>query len=619
MEGEDRSRLVGFDGSYPLDRPAAVGCWWNTTAVGTSHGGGPGAPGVATIHQHTLGDGGNGHEHGHGHRRSARLAMAGHAVLGGPPARRIDFLADLAALEAVLDDGGLPALRNLRGDFALAYVDPSLSRLVLFRSLTGTRSIYYAHGAGEALRWASDVRRLFATQPGLDDVDVAALPALVTALDLDPARFCYRHVGRLPSGHALVVEGGCLRHVPPEDFAVERNGDLSLAEGAARLAELIGRAADRNLPPRGSLGALMSGGLDSSIAAWEARQGGRAVTGFHWTWPGLATLAQERAACEAVADELGIPLALVDCMEALGPGGDYLASMRASPVPFNHSFFRCLAGTAEAAAAGGISAVATGHLGDALFFTGAPPGPAPRGPGREGPSWWRGRPWRHPRTAITGPPRWDERRVARCAPWLTDQATRAASEAGDFPYPDEHVPPAGRPAYVAVKRNLDAGGELRTGALDGVFLPARVTLHHPFADRDLIEFALGLGDRHRAAWYAGLPLPKVALRAAYLERLPPVVLRRESRSPYLAVAQTFTRRNGRAVWDLLGPRSVLAGLGVVDPPGLRQVLGDEKLRAFCSVALIRAAGVEYWLRGLTGTPPNEFLAHEGQERPACRT
>jgi asparagine synthetase B (glutamine-hydrolysing) len=543
--------------------------------------------------------------------------MVGSAALDGSPACRIDSLADLPVLEAVLDDGGLPALRRLRGDFALAYVDPSLSRLVLFRSLTGTRSIYYVHRTGHALLWASDVRRLFATEPGLGDVDVLALPALVTALDLDPARSCYRAVRRLPSGHALVVEDGRLRHVPPDDFAVESNGDLSLAECAPRLAELIGRAADRNLPPRGSLGALMSGGLDSSIAAYEARRDGRAVTGFHWTWPGLATLAQERAACKAVAAELGIPLALLDFMESLGPGGDYLASMQASPVPFNHSFYRCLAGTAEAAAAHGISAVATGHLGDALFHTGAPPDPAHSGTGQEAPVWWLGRPWRRP--SRPDPPRWDERRVARCAPWLTDEATRAASEAGDFPYPDEHVPPDSRQAYVAVKRNLDAGGELRTGALGGAFLPARVTLHHPFADRDLIEFALGLSDRHRSVWYAGLPLPKVALRAAYLERLPPMVLRRESRSPYLAVAQTFTRRNTRVLWDLLGPRSMLAGLGIVDPPGLRRVLGDEKLRAFCSVALVRAAGVEYWLRRLTGTAPNPSLAHDGEEWSACRS
>ncbi len=614
MEGEDRRRLVGFDGAYPLDRAAAVECRWSTTVPGTTDGGGPGTPGVAALRQDTLGAGGD----ERGRRGSARLALVGSAALDGSPGRRIDALADLAGLQAVLDDGGLPALRRLRGDFALAYVDPSLSRLVVFRSLTGTRSVYYVHQAGHALWWASDVRRLFATEPGLGDVDVGVLPALVTALDLDPARSCYGAVRRVPSGHALVVEGGRLEHLPPDDFAVESNGDLSLAEGALRLGELIGRAAERHLPPQESLGALMSGGLDSSIAALEARRGGRAVTGFHWTWPGLATLAQERASCEAVAAELGIPLALLDFTESLGPGGDYLASMRASPVPFNHSFFRCMAGTAEAAAAHGLAAVATGHLGDALFHTGAPPDPAYSGTGRQAPSWWDRRPWRRP-SSRPDPPRWDERRVARCAPWLTDQATRAASGAGDYPYSDEHVPPASRQAYVAVKRSLDAGGELRTGALEGAFLPARVTLHHPFADRDLIEFSLGLSDRHRSVWYGGLPLPKVALRAAYLDRLPPVVLRRESRSPYLAVAQTFTRRNTGALWDLLGPRSLLAGLGIVDPPGLRRVLGDEKLRAFCSVALVRAAGVEYWLRGLTGMVPNPSLAPDGEEPSTCRS
>jgi hypothetical protein len=119
-----------------------------------------------------------------------------------------------------------------------------------------------------------------------------------------------------------------------------------------------------------------------------------------------------------------------------------------------------------------------------------------------------------------------------------------------------------------------------------------------YPTRELIELALSLSSHQRCRLYAGTPISKLPMRAAYLDRLPPSVVRRESRAPYIAVAESFARNNRDQLWRLLGQGSRLGELGVVKSPAMRATLESPARLKASAGALVRTAGVELWLRGL---------------------
>jgi len=107
--------------------------------------------------------------------------------------------------------------------------------------------------------------------------------------------------------------------------------------------------------------------------------------------------------------------------------------------------------------------------------------------------------------------------------------------------------------------------------------------------------------------YAGRRLSKVALRAAYLKRLPTDILSREFKTPYVAVTATMVRRNRRYLTDLLGPESMLASLSVTSHAAIADALNAERDNRDRSELLMRMAAVELWLRKLAAHPVPQRL------------
>ncbi len=119
------------------------------------------------------------------------------------------------------------------------------------------------------------------------------------------------------------------------------------------------------------------------------------------------------------------------------------------------------------------------------------------------------------------------------------------------------------------------------------------------------EFCLSLASHHRTRFFAGFQITKVLLRLAYLGDLPPAVISRDARSPYSAVAEHYFRSNPHEASEIFSEHSQLAQLGIIDARHIQTIIANPVQLQHHSRSLLRAVGVEMWLRTLAQQPiPN---------------
>ncbi|MHC4949054.1 MAG: asparagine synthase (glutamine-hydrolyzing) [Planctomycetota bacterium] len=160
---------------------------------------------------------------------------------------------------------GADCVRRLRGMFAFAIWDERARRLFAARDRLGQKPFYYAADGG-TLRFGSEIKALLAGDPGLAELDVAALDQYLTLRVVAPPRSMFRRIRKLPPGHALTFDLD--RGVEIErywDLAYEPKLDGSddelLAELETRMVECLRLHLVSDVP----VGAFMSGGLDSTL------------------------------------------------------------------------------------------------------------------------------------------------------------------------------------------------------------------------------------------------------------------------------------------------------------------------------------------------------------------
>jgi asparagine synthase (glutamine-hydrolysing) len=185
------------------------------------------------------------------------LTRRGHEIRG---------TGDTPVIPHLYEEHGRRFVEHLSGMFAVAVWDRGRERLVLARDRVGKKPLLWTRLADGSLAFASELKALLRL-PGLHvEVDPDAIDAYL-ALQYVPGGTGLVGIEKLPPGHVLVAEG--------ESVRVERYARLepsnSLLHGAgeagwlALVRERVETAVRRRLISDVPLGALLSGGLDSSI------------------------------------------------------------------------------------------------------------------------------------------------------------------------------------------------------------------------------------------------------------------------------------------------------------------------------------------------------------------
>src|SRR5919107_4489463 len=201
---------------------------------------------------------------------------------------------------------GIDALvRKIRGMFAFGLWDARERKLFLVRDRLGVKPLLYAARPDGSLAFASTARAL--CRAGFAGaIDERAVAEFLEFGYVTDDRSIYEGVRKVPAATVLEwSEGGGVKSreywAPP---TAERESKLSFDEAVEEAERLFVRAVETRLQADVPVGALLSGGVDSSLVCWAVARLGGDVTAYTVGAPGDPS--DESADARATAAALGV-------------------------------------------------------------------------------------------------------------------------------------------------------------------------------------------------------------------------------------------------------------------------------------------------------------------------
>lgn len=172
------------------------------------------------------------------------------------------------ALKAYLQ-WGIDCLKRFVGMFAIALWDSKKKCLFLARDRFGIKPLYYS-SLGETLLFASELKALMAFKAFKRNVDMDAIPLFLHYQYVPAPRTIFENTYKLLPGHYLVHDGEKFTSHSFWEYPgiIEQNGPLKPEDENEQLKELdrlLTQAVSDRLVSDVPLGALLSGGIDSSV------------------------------------------------------------------------------------------------------------------------------------------------------------------------------------------------------------------------------------------------------------------------------------------------------------------------------------------------------------------
>ena len=173
---------------------------------------------------------------------------------------------DTEVLPHLYEQHGPAFVEKLRGKFGLIVWDGPRRRAVIARDRLGVKPLYWAI-ADDCVVFASELKSVLASGLVGTSLDMDALDAYLTLGYIPAPQTPLRDVRKLVPGTTLVVEHGEVRETPywhyptPDPEHPARDVD----EYADELLEILREAVQLRLMSDVPLGAMLSGGLDSSL------------------------------------------------------------------------------------------------------------------------------------------------------------------------------------------------------------------------------------------------------------------------------------------------------------------------------------------------------------------
>ncbi|MBI4847307.1 MAG: asparagine synthase (glutamine-hydrolyzing) [Nitrospirae bacterium] len=172
---------------------------------------------------------------------------------------------DTETIVHLYEEYGIDCLKHLNGQFAFAIWDKNKDTFFIARDRAGIRPLFYTLTDG-ALIFASEIKSLFLDSRVRRELDPHALDQIFTFWMPLPPRTVFKNIHELPAGHFMTVAKGQVkkeRYWDP-DFTPETHIKTE-EEYAGQLRELLIDATRLQLRADVSVGAYLSGGIDSSV------------------------------------------------------------------------------------------------------------------------------------------------------------------------------------------------------------------------------------------------------------------------------------------------------------------------------------------------------------------
>ncbi len=173
--------------------------------------------------------------------------------------------ADAEVVLHAYEEWGPDCLERFNGMFAFALYDRKRRRLFAARDRLGIKPFHYAELPGGGLAFASEIKSLLAHPDVAREASPEAAALFVTYRYLPSPHTLFRGINKLPPGHRLLADDTGHRVEMWWDVELRRPWTGSYEEAREALRERLRDAVRERLMSDVPLGALLSGGLDSSV------------------------------------------------------------------------------------------------------------------------------------------------------------------------------------------------------------------------------------------------------------------------------------------------------------------------------------------------------------------
>jgi asparagine synthase (glutamine-hydrolysing) len=253
-------------------------------------------------------------------------------------------------------------LNLVRGDFALAVVDPNVPRALVATDRFAARRMHVAQTAREIL-FGTVLDPIVAAEPAFARVSIEAIYRYLYYYAIPSPFTIYAGIQRLEPAQACVCTPTTtqLQRYWAPDFRAK--ADYRFEDARQELFEVLESAVGRVCGRDGKVGAFLSGGLDSStVVGLMARQGGQSC--FHVSFD--AASFDESAYAQRAAEWFG--LALHDIRLRPSDAFDILTDLtRHFDEPFGNSSAIPATLCARRARELGVTTMLAGDGGDEIF------------------------------------------------------------------------------------------------------------------------------------------------------------------------------------------------------------------------------------------------------------
>jgi asparagine synthase (glutamine-hydrolysing) len=257
---------------------------------------------------------------------------------------------------------GPSALARLNGIFSVAMLDSTAGELFLARDPLGVKPLVYAERNDEVW-FASELRALLAMGAPTGGPDLVALAQFLSFLWIPDPRTPYAGVRSIEPGTVVrwTADGSSTSRycepLHPVESPPEISPEQAVEELRARFAEAVRRQLLSDVP----IALMASGGVDSSLIWWAARESIERAYTIDWAdTTGGERLSEDTATVRILSDLLGTPVTYVageDVPDRLPRAGDLFADPA-------HDLARSIS---RQAAGDGFKVLLSGQGGDELF------------------------------------------------------------------------------------------------------------------------------------------------------------------------------------------------------------------------------------------------------------
>jgi asparagine synthase (glutamine-hydrolysing) len=171
---------------------------------------------------------------------------------------------DTETIVHAYEEFGLDCVARLHGMFGFAIWDSPRQRLLLARDRAGKKPLYYTQVDGDIL-FASEIKSLLCHPHIKRAADTQALADFLSVRYVPAPATLFKNVYKVLPGHWLLCENGSIRQECYWDYTFGKTENLPEEEYLKGIRQHIHRAVEERMMADVPVGAMLSGGVDSSI------------------------------------------------------------------------------------------------------------------------------------------------------------------------------------------------------------------------------------------------------------------------------------------------------------------------------------------------------------------